>query len=226
MTQSPADSGASHAGVAEFTHRWRALADALGLGDGPAGEAEAFLRAAYGEPHRRYHTASHIVWMLRRFEALEDSFADPEGARLAVFFHDAIYDPAKSDNEARSAGALTRILSGAVDAGRLERAAFAVRATQAHRATGDRDADLVIDLDMAVLGQDWEVYAAYAAGVRKEYVPVYGEEAFRQGRIALFLEPTLAQPEIFIAGAFRELDAPAKRNLRRELDMLKRGDRV
>jgi predicted metal-dependent HD superfamily phosphohydrolase len=81
----------------------------------------------------------------------------------------------------------------------------------------------VIDLDMMILGQDWLVYEQYANGVMQEYLPVYGEEAYRQGRVKLFLEPTIARGDIFLTDEFKHLNEPAIRNMHREAEVLKSG---
>ena len=62
-------------------------------------QAAADLVARYGEPHRRYHTLEHIDEML----AVADRLEATDEVTGAVWFHDAIYDPSRADNEARSA---------------------------------------------------------------------------------------------------------------------------
>jgi len=57
----------------------------------------------YGEPHRHYHTSAHLTSMLSMSEACDHpSKADP-ALLFAIFYHDAIYDPRRRDNEAASA---------------------------------------------------------------------------------------------------------------------------
>jgi predicted metal-dependent HD superfamily phosphohydrolase len=197
-----------------FIAEWRDLAQSQAL---PAALSDAILtelQAAYGDPARHYHTGKHIAAMLDGARALD--FKDRDAARLAIFFHDAIYDPARGDNERRSADLLKRKLSGILPADRIGRAAAMIEATAGHQATGDPDTDLVLDLDMAILGQPWPVYEAYAQGVRAEYLPHIGEAAWRQGRIGLFIDPTLARDNLFITSRFKSLAPQARKNLRRE----------
>src|SRR4051794_22476684 len=61
------------------------------------------LVAAYSEPHRHYHNLEHIAEMLRVVDRLSKFAADPDAVRLAVWFHDAVYDPRAKDNEKLSA---------------------------------------------------------------------------------------------------------------------------
>src|SRR5262245_18351172 len=61
------------------------------------------LVAAYSEPQRHYHTLRHLDEVLRTVGKLRDYCHDPAAVELAVWFHDAVYDPRGQDNEARSA---------------------------------------------------------------------------------------------------------------------------
>ncbi len=197
-----------------FSRYWNDLARSLSLDDTVSRSCLEDLRGNYGAPSRHYHTLTHIVAMLQGADGL--SFADRDMVCLAIIFHDVIYDAARFDNEARSADVLREKLAGLVPDKPLDKAAQMILATQKHQGTGDADTDLLLDLDMAILGQPWPVYERYARGVMAEYIPVYGEDAYRQGRVNLFLDPTLARGSIYLTDAFRHLDAPAMDNLRRE----------
>ena len=204
-----------------FAEEWRDLAQNLTL---PAALSESILaelQAGYGDMARHYHTGKHIVIMLK--QAAELDLKDRDMARLAIFFHDVIYDPTRSDNERCSADLLKQRLSGFVPADRLDRAAAIIIATAGHQATGDHDTDLVVDLDMAILGQPWPVYETYATDVMAEYLPHIGEAAWRQGRVSLFLDPTLARGEIFLTDHFKPFNDRAMENLRREKAWLTGG---
>ena len=57
------------------------------------------LTRRYQEPHRHYHTLEHIAAMLhegRRFPLDEEQ-------QMAVWFHDAVYEPGSPHNEQKSA---------------------------------------------------------------------------------------------------------------------------
>lgn len=209
--------------VRAFHENWRSLASSFGLGEETSTSVGTYLLRQYSGLGRHYHDLRHINSMLRGADRLEAAFRDANPARLAIFFHDAIYDPARRDNEERSAKAMREMLAGRVDATVLDRAAAMVEATKAHQAGPDNDTDLVLDLDMAILGQPWETYRTYARNVMREYVSVYGEAAYRKGRVAAFLEPMIARGSVFLTPEFRSLDAQALLNMRKERDILNDG---
>lgn len=193
---------------------WRDLAGRLGLGDDRAATIAAYLVEQYSGPSRHYHGLGHVARMLDEAEALP--FSDRDAVELAILFHDVVYDPARRDNEERSAGALHERLGGLVAETILAHAEAMILATRRHEPTGDADADLFLDLDMSILAAPWPEYVRYAEGVMREYVPIYGEDAFRRGRLDLFLRPMLARGRVFLTDQFAARDAIALQNMARE----------
>src|SRR5581483_3578417 len=82
---------------------WAELTAALGVPRPAADATFAELAAAYSAPGRYYHTFEHIAEMLGLLQIHHRRAADPTTVQLAVWFHDAVYDSRRSDNEARSA---------------------------------------------------------------------------------------------------------------------------
>ncbi|MGC5015311.1 metal-dependent phosphohydrolase [Streptosporangium sp. DT93] len=191
--------------------RWLSLA---GPGAGRLGRE---LIARYDEPHRRYHTSAHLEAVLAGVDALADHAEHPDLVRMAAWFHDAVYDPRRGDNEELSARLAERALP---EAGLAPEAvatvARLVRLTLTHApAPGDADGAVLCDADLAILGAPEEVYAAYAAAVREEYAFV-PDEAFRTGRAAI-LRSLLGLPAIFhVAGP----EEAARANIEAELGRL------
>lgn len=207
----------------EFLERWQLLAGRLGIDDATSAGIGTYLLAQYSHESRHYHSTYHIVSMLRGLDGLRDTFAQPDAAELAIFFHDVIYDVSRKDNEEQSAIKMDELLRGKMDGATLDKAASSIRATASHEATGERDTDLLIDLDMAILGQPWAAYERYASNVMKEYVPTLPEPVYREKRPEKFLRPTSAKDHIYITPEFRHLDAPAVRNMQREIEILSSG---
>ncbi len=184
------------------------------------------LRARYAEPHRAYHAQAHVDALLAGLRALGGAVSGPDAVELAIWYHDAVYDPAAADNEARSADLLRGEMAGLADPDLLRRAELMVRFTADHVLPPGlppalaEDAALFLDLDMAVLGSDAAAFDAYERGIAAEYLPVRGPERFRAGR-ADFLRATLARPRLFHTERFHRLhDAAARENLRRALAAL------
>ncbi len=197
--------------MSEARTAWNGLMARLAV---PADKADALwtaLHTAYTELHRHYHGMSHIDALVAAFVPLRDRFGDPDAALLAIFYHDIVYDPPRPDNEERSAERLIADFPG------HERAQRHVLATKHHDATGDADTSLVLDLDMGILGAPWPAYLTYAEGVFREYMPVYGRDAYARGRAELFLKPTLAKARLFLTPEFAEGEGQSRQNLAAEL---------
>lgn len=174
------------------------------------------LLGRYGESHRAYHNATHIAEMLRWFDWTWDEVGwdSPADVYAAVLFHDAIYDPQRKDNEARSADL-------AKDHGASDYARLLIMLTSKHGqlAPGDvdRDAANFLDCDTAILGAEPAQFDAYDAAIRREYAGI-PEPEYRTARRA-FLSNMLAQPRIFLGDLFHaRLDKAARENLARAIE--------
>ena len=181
------------------------------------------LEAAYAEPHRRYHTRSHIEVCLGELARLGGlSPADRRTLEYAIWWHDAVYDPHRSDNEERSAELARADLERLeVPAAEIDEVARLILLTKGHEvAADDAIGALLVSIDLSILGAAQADYDAYAEGVRFEYAFV-PEDAFRIGRAAI-LERFLESPALYPDPAFRaRLEAPARANLRREIAALR-----
>jgi predicted metal-dependent HD superfamily phosphohydrolase len=192
-----------------------------GLGAAPPEDLLPRLLARYAEPHRFYHTLQHLeecFTVLAGAAHLAEHLAEVE---LALWFHDAIYDPRAHDNEERSARwAEEGLLAAGVSQAIAGRVGDLVRATK-HDAVPERaDARLLVDVDLSILGAPEERFAEYERQVREEYrwVP---EETFRQGR-ARILASFLERPSIYSTSWFAgRLEGRARANLRRSLEALR-----
>lgn len=203
--------------------RWQgALVAVRGTASGPDPLPYAeHLLDRWGEPQRRYHTTAHLAQVLDHVDTLAGHAADPDVVRLAVWFHDAVYRPDRSENEERSAALAERALpeAGVPDAATAEVARL-VRLTVTHDpADGDRDGEVLCDADLAVLASAPREYAAYAAQVREEYgfVP---DDLFRAGR-ADVLRHLLGLPRLFRTPHGAAVWEPrARQNVTTELELL------
>jgi predicted metal-dependent HD superfamily phosphohydrolase len=183
------------------------------------------LRDMYGAPDRHYHAISHIEDLLALAGRHADLITDPEVTEAAIWFHDAILDTHRSDNETRSAALAREWLKGLAEPDRIDRVAGMIEATARHEVPadlGDEQRDqvlLFLDMDLSILGVDRERFDAYEAAVRREYewVP---EDAWRKGR-ADVLRRFLDRDAIFATPRLRaQFEARARDNLERSLSRL------
>lgn len=184
-------------------------------GDGAAPYRDLVRR--YAEPHRLYHSLAHIEHCLDEFESVRRMAANPDAVELALWFHDAVYRPRATDNEERSAD-LVRRLPG-LPRGVAERAADLVLATRHAAPPEDPDAQLVVDVDLAILGQPADRFDRYEEEIRREYswVPGFLFRSKRGGILRTFLQ----RPSIFRTGYFRgRYETAARANLERSLARL------
>jgi predicted metal-dependent HD superfamily phosphohydrolase len=207
---------------------WRAAARAAAATapDADLDGAGAALLARWSEPHRQYHTTTHLTDVLAVIDAHAAHAAHPERVRLAAWWHDAIYDPRAGGtaNERASASLAREVLDDlGVPAAAVSEVARLVLLTAGHTAEpADRDGALLCDADLAVLARPAPGYDAYAAAVRREYahVPL---PLFRAGRAAV-LRRLLELPQLYRLAPLRAAWEPAARaNLRRELTALSGG---
>ncbi|OON71132.1 hypothetical protein B0919_00230 [Hymenobacter sp. CRA2] len=179
------------------------------------------LSDAYSQSGRHYHSLAHIRHMLETAEAYHARLQDAVAVQLAIWFHDAVYSPMRSDNEARSAELARQFLAQtSLAAPRRERVAFLIERTQDHTQrppAADPDLHLLLDIDLQILGAPEADYWRYARQVRQEYSLV-PDVLYRRGRQQV-LSKFLDTPRIYQTEAFRQkLETAARRNLRAELE--------
>jgi len=191
-------------------------------GDSPTSRTEwAALVDAWSEPHRRYHDLAHLAAVLGLIGRLGGEATDPTAVRLAAWYHDAVYDPERADNEEISAARAEAGLRGLVPEQQVHEVVRLVLLTAGHDPDpDDRNGAVLCDADLAVLASPPEAYAAYASAIRAEYGHLSDGE-FTDGRIAV-LEHLLALPRLYrlpaVADAWTQR---ARANMTAELTLLR-----
>ncbi len=205
--------------------RWSRLWIVAARKAAPPGLFDGLL-ARYAEPHRHYHNQQHIAECLLEFDREKERAAETDAVELAIWFHDAGYDPRATDNEERSAE-LAVVSLQAADAPEVlvSSVRMLVLATKTHDAVVPVDAPVMIDLDLSILGRAPQRFREYEAAIRREYAWV-AASVFAEKRAEL-LESFLARPRLFATAWFYDrYEAQARRNLRWAVDHLKRSDAV
>lgn len=208
-----------------FERSWRRAWSALvgpGAGtsgpDGPDGIAlRDELLAGYAEPQRHYHTQQHLEECLALLEQVRDLAEHPEEVEMALWFHDAIYDVKGSGNEERSAEWAHRALVAAgVAPTAAERVRQLVLVTRHDGVPGNVDEQVLVDIDLAILGAERPRFDEYERQIRDEYAFVPGF-LFRRKRRQI-LRTFLDRPVLYSTAMLRErLEARARENLRRAI---------
>lgn len=180
------------------------------------------LLARWTEPQRSYHRAAHLAHCLATYDRnpLRDARVE-----LALWFHDAVYDPHASDNEKRSAE-LAR--SVAVTAGltpeTINVVAGCILATRHREPPADTAQALTLDVDLAILGETRRRFDRYDAAIRAEYAWV-PEEAYRRER-GRILAGFATRDDLFTTPWFRRrYRDQAQANLQRAVRRLEAGRR-
>jgi predicted metal-dependent HD superfamily phosphohydrolase len=208
-------------GVPDLLDAWRELLP-------PAAPPAAVVRvgtdllARWKEPQRHYHTLDHLEAVLAIIDEHAATATDVTAVRLAAWYHDAVYDPRRVDNEEASALLAEATLPDlAIAPDRVHETARLVRLTATHDPMpGDRNGCLLTDADLAILAAPPEAYRAYTLGVRLEYGHV-ADAAFASGRAGV-LGNLLALPRLFHTPALRDrLEEPARNNIGWELTALR-----
>lgn len=196
------------------------------LGIGAQGDETVLLQklvTAYAEPQRKYHSLQHLTESLSLLSRYLNLAVEPAEVEIALWFHDAIYDVTAQDNEAQSATwAAEALASAGVVEERVERVQQHILATRHSALPNGQDQQLLVDVDLAILGAVRSRFDEYEVQVREEYswVP---EPLFRQKR-AEVLEGFLARHSIYNTAALRDtLERQARENLVYSIQKLRSG---
>ncbi len=199
----------------DWSRSWREL----GLAAPPAAVLDAVIRR-WAEPHRKYHTLQHLRECLALFERDRALAERPGEVAIALWFHDAVYDTSRHDNEAASADWAARVLREAGAADQVGARVHAlVMVTRHSEVPATPDERLLVDIDLAILGAAPARFDEYERQIRAEYgfVPEARFRAKRSEILRGFLErPTLYSTPTLAA----RFEAAARANLARAIASL------
>lgn len=166
------------------------------------------------EPQRYYHTVTHIHALIQLAAPLQLSVPESHLWTLAAAWHDVVYWPTRSDNEAASKQLWNRHASDCIMEPAVQQwVGAAIDATAGH-CLADSDLELrlpshlsprgpelaawFLDADVAILGVAGPRYMAYADQIRHEYSHV-PPAVYTTGRASVLTQlashPLVALPE-------------------------------
>jgi predicted metal-dependent HD superfamily phosphohydrolase len=204
--------------------RWLELWQRLDVprhADSALADAYTELIKRYAEPHRHYHTAQHIAECLALFDGARHLCEHEAEVELALWFHDAIYQPRAKDNEAQSADWASRAMRDAgIDTPPRDRVRALIMKTCHDALPETQDEQVLVDIDLAILGADAPRFDEYETQVRAEYAWV-PDFLFNRTRKKI-LDAFLARPSIYTTPHFKtQREKKARENLARSLSALR-----
>ena len=178
------------------------------------------LSKKYNESFRKYHNFNHLEELFKYFDAYQQKLKYPNEVAYAIFYHDIIYNIWSKKNELNSAelakAYLSNLQSNHVH---IERIFNLIMVTKDHSPNENDDEKWMVDFDIAILGQPWEIYFQYTKDIREEYasVPTF---IYKKGRRKV-LNHFLNKNRLYQTAIFYELyEEAARSNIKKELDTL------
>jgi predicted metal-dependent HD superfamily phosphohydrolase len=124
----------------------------------------------YSEPHRYYHTPQHLAECFEKVQDIISLAEHPAEVNISLWFHDVIYDTQRHDKEERSADwahDAARELGANAEAAR--RIYDLIMFTRHAAEPVGIDAEVLVDVDLSILGAQPARFQEYEAQVRSEY---------------------------------------------------------
>ena len=127
------------------------------------------LIAAYSEKQRAYHTIQHLYECLILLELVKPYLNDFYAVALALWFHDAVYNPQAKDNELKSAELFEQYLAADLSDQTVIKIKQWILATQKHASTDELDLQFLLDIDLAILASSPARFVEYEQQIQQEY---------------------------------------------------------
>jgi predicted metal-dependent HD superfamily phosphohydrolase len=178
------------------------------------------LLIAYSLPVRHYHNLRHVEQCLRELDGIRELCESADAVEMAIWFHDAIYDPTRADNEERSADVAVKAMNEAgVGPTVVQEVVEMILSTKHSGASASGDAAVLLDIDLSILGQPPAVFDVYERAIRREYAFV-DQNIFNRGR-ADILRRFLDRQAIYSTQLMQQrYEAQARQNLQRSIEEL------
>jgi len=179
------------------------------------------LYKQYTAENRHYHTLDHIFGMFKTAQLHDIEVSD--ALILAIWFHDALYDPEKIDgeNETASADAARAYCQVTPGLKQYDETVYqAIMDTHCHCPTrGNPISPILIDLDLWMLSNISD-YIVWRDRVRKEYSHL-SEKEWVKGRMQ-WIGSMLARDSIYVSEyATKLMERNARLNLMDEMTALR-----
>lgn len=206
----------------ELEDQWSALLAHFGVPPSLVVRSFAEITGRYQARGRYYHNLAHLRYSLGRFQKVKTQAREPRLVQLAIWFHDLGFRPFGRANDSRSAlSAIEWLGRFGIENPAVDRVCRLIEVTRDHQPGAlDRDAQIISDVDLAILGGSPEEYDWYRSGVRREYrlVPAWIYRRVRRASLARML----GRERIYYTEVMHDQrEEPARANLLRELEALR-----
>jgi len=176
------------------------------------------IEASYSQQSRYYHNLKHLEAMFFELENSTLKVHNLDTLQFSIFYHDIVYNSLKSDNEHQSALLFYKRISNTTFP-YLEECRTQIELTKAHLKSDDNNTNILMDLDLSILGKSSNEYQTYRENIRKEY-HIFPNFLYGLGRKNV-LKSLLSQDAIYKTEFFQQkYEAQARINLKRELSEL------
>lgn len=183
------------------------------------------------EPNRNYHGIGHIGEMLAELKTVEHLCSDPVLVAYAIWLHDIVNDTMvrRNENEERSAEIAVQLAQSlGLPTEFCQKVHAMIMATKHNRLVVDADTQVLVDLDLAILGARQRVFREYEDNIRKEYAWMHEEptlqgqaESVFNSRRLEFLRAFYLKKYLYHTEHFRtKYEAAARANLEASIKML------
>jgi predicted metal-dependent HD superfamily phosphohydrolase len=178
-----------------------------------------YIVKSYNNKKRHYHNLNHLENMLGQILLVKQSIHNWHAVLFALYYHDAVYNSLKSNNEEESALVAKKIMEKLqVPSETILLATNLILATKQHLKNDDNDINYFTDADLSILGQPWETYVQYTKQIRKEYA-IYPNFMYNPGRKKVLLHFNNMDCIFKTGFFFNNYEITAKQNIAKELQL-------
>ncbi|MBE9041957.1 N-methyl-D-aspartate receptor NMDAR2C subunit [Oscillatoriales cyanobacterium LEGE 11467] len=183
------------------------------------------LISAYSQSHRSYHTLKHLSeclekldWAISEYQVL--SVYNSKLVEVALWYHDAVYQPQQNQNEQNSANwAIEFFSKSGLPPEKCQLIRSLILATCHRQTPVDEMHRLIVDIDLSILGAKIERFQEYESQIRQEYYWV-ARSIYTQKRKEL-LSFFLSKTQIYLTQLFYEnFENRAQENISRLIEDL------
>jgi len=196
------------------TSMWFDLMQELGF-DKNEKEFITILKA-YSHKSRHYHGTLHIMDCLENVELNEETKTN-YNLKLAIWYHDIVYNTLKKNNELKSAEEAIGFLAAQKASEGVKTEIFnLIMATVHQNPPKTINEAYIMDIDVSILGSDVNSYSEYTDKIRKEYwmIPWF---IYRKKRIEV-MKMFLKRKDLYFTDIYKEkYENKARLNIEAEI---------